>query len=130
MRARSKGLSSINRLISSIRSLHKYLLLNEIIDKDPTKLLKSIKVKQSLPTVLNVDEIDLLIVLGKQALVKHGKWLSNGSSNLSTINFPIDLDLFNAFPLLVDKKYFFEITTVNLSGGGGFFVFLLVETYF
>jgi len=53
--------TSINRLISSIRSLHKYLLLNEIIDKDPTKLLKSIKVKQSLPTVLNVDEIDLLI---------------------------------------------------------------------
>ena len=57
----SKENSSINRLISSIKNFHKYLLINQLIKKDPAKLLKSIKVRQQIPVVLSVEEIDKII---------------------------------------------------------------------
>jgi len=58
---RSKENSTINRLISSIKNFHRYLLLHKIIDKDPGKLLKSVKVRQKIPVVLSVEEINKII---------------------------------------------------------------------
>lgn len=48
------------RLISGIRSFFKYLLLENIIESDPTELLEFPKIGRKLPDVLSVDEIDMI----------------------------------------------------------------------
>ena len=53
--------SSINRNISSIKSFHRYLTINGKTSKDPSKNIHSLKLSQKLPTVLSVEEIDLII---------------------------------------------------------------------
>jgi len=117
-----KMIDRVNAVKNRLSLIPKYLessksslnLFSEIHFKEAKNILEGImKLLDDMPIKLNsdnltLDEIDLLIISGKKALVKHGKWLSNGSSNFSKIEFPIYLDLFNAFPLLVDKKYFFE----------------------
>ena len=57
----NKESSSINRLISSIKSFHKYLFLNSITKKNPSKLLHTIKLKQHIPDVLSVEEVNQII---------------------------------------------------------------------
>jgi integrase/recombinase XerD len=56
MSARSQA-----RILSGVRTFYKYLLLDDIIDTDPTKLVESPKIGRKLPTVLSVEEIDLLL---------------------------------------------------------------------
>jgi integrase/recombinase XerD len=46
------------RVLSGIKSFYRYLLLEEVIKKDPTELLDSPKLKRSLPHVLSFDEIE------------------------------------------------------------------------
>jgi integrase/recombinase XerD len=52
---------SQSRILSGIRTFYKYLLLDDVIDTDPTKLVESPKIGRKLPTVLSVNEIDLLL---------------------------------------------------------------------
>jgi integrase/recombinase XerD len=49
------------RIISGIKAFYKYLLMEDIIETDPTTLLESPKIGRKLPEVLSVEEIDLLI---------------------------------------------------------------------
>jgi integrase/recombinase XerD len=49
------------RVISGIRAFYRYLLLEDIIDTDPTSLLDSPRIGRKLPEVLSVEEIDLII---------------------------------------------------------------------
>lgn len=49
------------RVISGLRSFYTYLLLENIIQKDPTELLESPKLGFKLPITLNVDEINQII---------------------------------------------------------------------
>jgi integrase/recombinase XerD len=49
------------RTISGIKSFYKYLLIEGIIDSDPTTLLESPKIGRKLPDVLSMEEIDELI---------------------------------------------------------------------
>jgi len=49
------------RVISGIKAFYKYLLLEDIIETDPTSLLESPKIGRKLPEVLSVEEIDLII---------------------------------------------------------------------
>jgi len=56
MTARSQA-----RIISGIKAFYKYLLLEDIIDKDPTELLEGPKTGRKLPDTLSVEEINLLI---------------------------------------------------------------------
>jgi integrase/recombinase XerD len=49
------------RIISGIRAFFKYLLLENIITKDPSELLESPKVGRRLPEILSVSEIDRMI---------------------------------------------------------------------
>jgi len=49
------------RVISGIKAFYKYLLLEDVIEKDPTTLLESPKIGRKLPEVLSVEEIDLII---------------------------------------------------------------------
>lgn len=56
MNARSQA-----RLISGLKSFFKYLLLEDIIEKDPSELLESPKIGRKLPDVLSVEEIDKML---------------------------------------------------------------------
>jgi integrase/recombinase XerD len=49
------------RVISGIKAFYKYLLLEDIIETDPTSLLESPRIGRKLPEVLSVEEIDLII---------------------------------------------------------------------
>jgi len=49
-----------SRVLSGIKSFFRYLLLEEVIKKDPTALLEAPKLKRSLPVVLSIADIDTL----------------------------------------------------------------------
>ena len=49
------------RIISGIRAFYKFLVMEDIIDKDPSELLESPKLQRTLPDVLSYDEIDKIL---------------------------------------------------------------------
>lgn len=49
------------RIISGIRAFYKYLLLEDIVDADPTELIEMPKLGRKLPVVLSVLEIDKML---------------------------------------------------------------------
>jgi integrase/recombinase XerD len=49
------------RMISGIKAFFKYLLVEDLMDSDPTALIEAPKVSRKLPDVLSVEEIDLII---------------------------------------------------------------------
>ncbi|WP_320052441.1 site-specific tyrosine recombinase XerD [uncultured Acetobacteroides sp.] len=49
------------RVLSSIKGFYKYLMLEDIIEEDPTELIQGPKLDRKLPHTLTVDEIDALI---------------------------------------------------------------------
>ena len=58
---KDKEASSINRSISSIKSFFKYLINNNLINKDPTKSIIAPKQNKRLPIILSVEEIDAIL---------------------------------------------------------------------
>ncbi len=58
-----KGLeaNSQARIISGIKAFYKFLLLEDVININPTELLESPKTGRKLPTVLSIEEINKLI---------------------------------------------------------------------
>jgi len=48
------------RILSGIRGFYKYLMVEEVIEVDPTSLIEGPKVGRKLPEVLTVEEIDAL----------------------------------------------------------------------
>jgi len=55
--------TSINRKLSSLKSFHRYLFINNLSKVDPSKIIKSIKIIQKIPDTLSVEEINLLLEL-------------------------------------------------------------------
>jgi integrase/recombinase XerD len=53
--------SSQSRIISGLRSFYKYCLQEQIVNKDPTALLETPKLKKALPDILSFDEIESII---------------------------------------------------------------------
>lgn len=49
------------RVISGIKSFYKYLLIEDLIDKDPTSLVEPPKIGRKLPEVLAISEVDAII---------------------------------------------------------------------
>ena len=49
------------RMLSGVRAFYKYLLMDNIIDVDPTRLVDSPKIGLKLPDVLTIHEIDALL---------------------------------------------------------------------
>jgi integrase/recombinase XerD len=49
-----------SRILSGVRSFFGYLVLEDVIKKDPTELLESPKLKRKLPDVLSLEELDQL----------------------------------------------------------------------
>ncbi|MCW3121636.1 MAG: Tyrosine recombinase xerC [Flavipsychrobacter sp.] len=56
------------RVLSGVKSFFRYLLLEEVIKRDPTELMDAPKLKRSLPHVLSLAEIDMLL-----AAIDHSK---------------------------------------------------------
>ncbi len=55
------GISTVVRIISSVKSFYRYLHFDGVIKEDPSLLLESPKLGKVLPDVLSVEEIDLVI---------------------------------------------------------------------
>ena len=53
--------SSINRSISSIKNYFKYLINNEFISLDPTKVIENPKQNKKIPDILSVDDINTIL---------------------------------------------------------------------
>ncbi len=51
---------SLARILSGVRSFYRFLLLEDIIETDPTELLDFPKLGRTLPDVLTVDEVDTI----------------------------------------------------------------------
>lgn len=49
------------RILSGIKAFYNYLLMEDLITKNPAELLESPKLKRKLPEVLDVHEIDLMV---------------------------------------------------------------------
>ena len=49
------------RVLAGVRSFFRFLLLEGLIESDPSELLESPKIMRDLPTVLSVEEIDAII---------------------------------------------------------------------
>ena len=48
------------RIISGLRAFYKYLLVEDMIDTDPTELIEGPRLRRKLPDVLNINEINSL----------------------------------------------------------------------
>lgn len=55
------GASSQARILSGIRSFYKYLLMEDLIDDDPTELLEGPRLRRKIPDVLSYEEIEEVI---------------------------------------------------------------------
>jgi integrase/recombinase XerD len=53
--------STQSRVISGLRGFYKYLLIENLVQKDPTEMLESPKIARKLPSTLNIIEINNLI---------------------------------------------------------------------
>jgi integrase/recombinase XerD len=49
------------RLISGLRAFYKYLLVEDMLDDDPTELLESPRMRRKIPEVLSVHEVQALL---------------------------------------------------------------------
>lgn len=52
---------SLAHNVSVIRTFYKYLLVEKVIDKNPTEFLELPKLKRTIPTVLNKEEVEKLL---------------------------------------------------------------------
>ena len=53
--------SSQSRLISGLRAFYKFLLVEDMLDDDPTELLETPRLRRKMPEVLSVDEIKRML---------------------------------------------------------------------
>jgi integrase/recombinase XerD len=53
--------ATVSRKIAAVRGLHRFLLIEDYLDQDPTSLLESPKRKKGIPKALAVDEVERLL---------------------------------------------------------------------
>lgn len=56
-----RAVSTISRSIASIRCFYQFLMINKVIDHDPTIKLTTPKSQKKLPNILTLKEVDLLL---------------------------------------------------------------------
>lgn len=61
IQSNSYGHRSQARILSGVKGFYKYLLIEEIIDIDPTTQVEGPKMTRKLPEVLSIDEIDRML---------------------------------------------------------------------
>ncbi len=53
--------STVARSLSSIKTFYKFLVLENLVQNNPTSDLETPKIKRKLPDILNIEEVDLLM---------------------------------------------------------------------
>jgi len=61
MEKEGRATATVARRLAAIKSFYRYLLQEQVIDKDPTDKLEAPKLEKRLPTVLSVDEVEVLL---------------------------------------------------------------------
>jgi len=61
LQKKGKSTSTISRNLASIRCFFQYLLNRNILDEDPTLNLKSPKAEKRIPSILTMEEVNLLL---------------------------------------------------------------------
>ena len=61
LKEEDKKKSTISRNLASIRSFYQFLMRTKKIKKDPTKSIESPKIEKRVPSVLNSEEVELLL---------------------------------------------------------------------
>ena len=56
-----KAVSTISRSIASIRCFYQFLMANKVVEQDPTIKLNTPKSKKKLPSILTLNEVDMLL---------------------------------------------------------------------
>lgn len=99
---RSNSKASTARALYALRTFARYLVAQEILPEDPTKLVQGIRVEQTLPNHLSKDEVDRLLTL----------------TDLSSVAGRRDqaiLELFYASGLRLSELVALDLSDVNLS---------------
>lgn len=91
------------RILSGVRSFHKFLLLDEYTDKDPTELLESPRLGDHLPEVLSVEEIDAL-----EAAIDLSKWEGERNKAIIEVLFSCGLRVSELVNLELSNLYLEE----------------------
>lgn len=91
------------RILSGVRSFHKFLLLDEYTDKDPTELLESPRLGDHLPEVLSVEEIDAL-----EAAIDLSKWEGQRNKAIIEVLFSCGLRVSELVNLELSHLYLEE----------------------
>lgn len=61
LQLKGRSPATISRRLASLRSFYKFLIREELLERDPTTDLESPKQRQKLPRVLTIEEVDLLL---------------------------------------------------------------------
>lgn len=91
------------RILSGVRSFHKFLLLDEYTDKNPTELLESPRLGDHLPEVLSVEEIDMM-----EAAIDLSKWEGQRNKAIIEVLFSCGLRVSELINLELSSLYLEE----------------------
>lgn len=89
------------RVISGIKSFYKYLLVESILDNDPTTLLEAPRLGRKLPEVMSIEEINALIEgidLSKAEGTRNKAMLETLYSSGLRVSELVNLKISNLFP--------------------------------
>lgn len=96
--------SSICRSIASIKAFFQYFYKKDIIDRDPSLVLKAPKVEKKMPEILSVEEVDRIL---KQPQLRSAKGLRDQAM----------LELLYATGMRVSELLHVRVSDVNLNMG-------------
>ena len=100
------------RILSGVRSFFKFLLLDGLIDADPTELLVSPHVRNALPDVLSTAEVDRL-----EASIELSKWEGQRNRAIIEVLFSCGLRVSELVNLKLSNLYV-EEKFVRVTGKG------------
>ncbi len=106
------GARSQARVLSGIKAFYKYLLLENVINNDPTELLEGPRLSQKLPEFLTIDEINALI-----AAVDRSTAEGERNRTILEVLYGCGLRVSELVNLKISQVYF-DIGFVKVTGKG------------
>lgn len=113
LREKQRSITSICRFISSLKGFSKYLLVEEIVDSDPTENLQSPKKWERLPKALSIEET--MEVLGRSD-ASEGKAGKGGHQALDFRNSAM-VELLYSSGLRVSELINLKMEDINFEAG-------------
>lgn len=113
LREKQRSITSICRFISSLKGFSRYLLVEEIVDSDPTENLQSPKKWERLPKALSIEET--MEVLGRSD-ASEGKVRKGGHQALDFRNSAM-VELLYSSGLRVSELINLKMEDINFEAG-------------